>query len=377
MGFRLMRKGMLCLLVSLVGIMSVPIIASADTLWSIGDSTAVGWDGHKIVTAPYPLVAADKLHVTAHNEYSVSGAMISGHSTYQRDFSATTQLISKDKTFKTANLVLIGLGINDYLHSDNALPVVIRTLQHNVRQLKALAPQTKFYALMPQGTWEDGDTLNTIRLGGYSYLQEKQALLLAYQQLGVKPIDARVVNNFNYHKELGDHTTHPTQAAYYKIGEAVAKQIAGDGYTAKTYTGWRDKRYYIADKLANGLQTTVEGYRYFDDGVALKSRWLKRDGKTYYLAKNGAPAQGNILINHKVYAISTTSNGSNQLTDTFASRGLVKDAYVMVKDEAGRKVGWRWIKDGRLYTGEKTVNYKVYTYKNGVRQAATDGLPIK
>lgn len=115
----------------------------------------------------------------------------------------------------------------------------------------------------------------------------------------------------------------------------------------------------------------------FDDGVALKSRWLKRNGKTYYLAKNGAPAQGNILIDHKVYAISTTSNGSNQLTNTFASRGLVKDAYVMVKDATGRKVGWRWIKDGRPYTGEKTVHYKVYTYKNGIRQAATAGLPIK
>lgn len=62
------RKAMPCSAGGLVGAMSVPMTASADTLWAIGDSNCgwLGWLG-KIVTAPS--VGGSDSCMTAHNEY--------------------------------------------------------------------------------------------------------------------------------------------------------------------------------------------------------------------------------------------------------------------------------------------------------------------
>ncbi|KXU05640.1 hypothetical protein WEIDD23_01379 [Weissella sp. DD23] len=96
-------------------------------------------------------------------------------------------------------------------------------------------------------------------------------------------------------------------------------------------------------------------YYWFINGVRQNQGWRSAWGMTYYTDNTGRAVQGTYKVGSTVYDFG--NNG------TFFSRGVVKDAYVNVPG-----VGWRWVQNGKMFTGFKFYMGTFYWFENGIRQ---------
>ena len=80
--------------------------ASADEIWTIGDSTSWGWDGHSNVD-PWINQAGSDLNAYTNKNHSKSGASIqSNFRSYVKDF-------ENDPYKNRATWVVVNMGVND------------------------------------------------------------------------------------------------------------------------------------------------------------------------------------------------------------------------------------------------------------------------
>lgn len=120
----------------------------------------------------------------------------------------------------------------------------------------------------------------------------------------------------------------------------------------------------------NGFVTTSKGIYYYQDGVAVKEKWLTIDEKTYYFRKNGTAATGIYKINGVLYLF-------NKNASLAKNRWLTIDSKKYYAGENGQAaIGYKTINDkgyyfessGVMHTGFININGKRYYFgKNGVK----------
>ena len=114
-------------------------------------------------------------------------------------------------------------------------------------------------------------------------------------------------------------------------------------------------RWYDHGKLYTGFRFYMGTYYWFINGVRQNQGWRSAWGMTYYTDNTGRAVQGTYKVGSTVYDFG--NNG------TFFVRGVVKDAYVNVPG-----VGWRWVQNGKMFTGFKFYMGTYYWFNNGIRQ---------
>ncbi|MBP3854023.1 MAG: hypothetical protein IK990_00225 [Ruminiclostridium sp.] len=84
-----------------------------------------------------------------------------------------------------------------------------------------------------------------------------------------------------------------------KTVDGITYRYSDSGELKGTYTGWRN---------------TSKGKFYYKNGVKLKNKWLKINGKrAYYLLENGSAARGTMVINGRVYSFTGGGNDAGKL----------------------------------------------------------------
>lgn len=142
-------------------------------------------------------------------------------------------------------------------------------------------------------------------------------------------------------------TTHSVSAA------RITSQTTGYIKDGSRFNG--GYRWYDHGKLYTGFRFYMGTYYWFINGVRQNQGWRTAWGMTYYTDNTGRAVQGTYKVGSTVYDFG--NNG------TFFSRGVVKDAYVNVPG-----VGWRWVQNGKMFTGFKYYMGTYYWFNNGIRQ---------
>ena len=148
----------------------------------------------------------------------------------------------------------------------------------------------------------------------------------------------------------GVSTVATTQAA---SAARITSQTTGYIKDGSKYNG--GYRWYDHGKLYTGFRFYMGTYYWFINGVRQNQGWRSAWGMTYYTDNTGRAVQGTYKVGSTVYDFG--NNG------TFFSRGVVKDAYVNVPG-----VGWRWVQNGKMFTGFKFYMGTFYWFENGIRQ---------
>ena len=279
--------------------------ASADEIWTIGDSTSWGWDGHSNVD-PWINQAGSDLNAYTNKNHSKSGASIqSNFRSYVKDF-------ENDPYKNRATWVVVNMGVNDVNYGNANINQVTEEFREGLTTLKAESNTSKIIVLLSQGDWQDGDN-NTIHQGGYSMNQLRDAQRKVANDMKVTIVEP-VVNDSNHTVKLGDGTVHPTESTYQEIGHKVAQaartanqntvytpymidRLQKTGYL-NTLSGWR----WLDNGIAySGFRYYMGTYYYFINGVRQNNQWVNMWGHKYYVGSDGRAYQGVHVIDGKSY----------------------------------------------------------------------------
>lgn len=269
---------------------------SANEIWSIGDSTSVGWDGNKNVK-PWLNTSGELLGSYANNNHSKSGASIQNNfRSYVRDF-------ENDSYKSRATWVVVNMGVNDVNYGSANINQVTEEFREGLTTLKAESNTSKIVVLLSQGNWQGGNN-DTIHQGGYSMNQLRAAQRKVANDMNIQVINP-VVNDSNYSWKLGDKTVHPTESTYKEIGEKVANSVRYNNiqsvYTPyminrlqrtgylNTLSGWR---WLETGKAYTGFRYYMGTYYYFVNGVRKDNQWVSMWGNKYYVGSDGRAYQG-------------------------------------------------------------------------------------
>ena len=353
-------------------------------LWTLGDSLSVGYNGSNVVDSWSVNLHKNMDFKTLYNNHAHSGSQISG-TTQSNDpihFTRTVSEVTADPDFKNEShpVVIIELGVNDLNYSANNLGFVQQRLVENIRTLRAANPNIVIYGVLPFADYLNGG-FDTKHSGGYSYNDLVKALTDVYTGFGIP-----VLNWDNYDIDrspaaLGDKTVHPTAETYQKMSAIVAQfledhaNVLTDGsehdtnsdYTA-THEGWQ----YLDDgtaqyvtknadgklEFASGIKK-IDGVTYWFDPQTHKSGnqagEVTQNGKTYYVGKDGRLQQHYVIVNGQA-----NFYGDN---DTYYKRHSDKSGYLQMGDGS-----WKWIENGRPYTGFRSYYGAYYHFVDGERQ---------
>ncbi|MGB2509965.1 SGNH/GDSL hydrolase family protein [Leuconostoc suionicum] len=269
---------------------------SADEIWTIGDSTSVGWDGNKNVK-PWVQTSGELLGAYANGYHSKSGASIqSNFRSYVRDF-------ENDQYKSRATWVVVNMGVNDVNYGSANINQVAEEFREGLTTLKAESNTSKIVVLLSQGDWQGGNN-DTIHQGGYSMNQLRAAQRKVANDMNIQVIDP-VVNDSNYSWKLGDKVVHPTESTYQEIGTKVASSVRVNNlqsvYTSymidrlqvtgyfNTLSGWR---WLETGKAYTGFRYYTGTYYYFVNGVRQENQWVNMWGNKYYVGSDGRAYQG-------------------------------------------------------------------------------------
>lgn len=301
-------KKQILILSFFVSILFFPIPSqkiNADEIWTIGDSTSVGYDGTKNVDS-WIITAGNQLNAKPNQKYATSGTLI------QSNFRNSVLNFEKDENKNQATWVVVNMGVNDVNYGSANLNQVMEEFREGLTTLKYKSGNSKIIILLPQGTWLNGDN-DTIRQNGFSLNQLRQAQRKIAHDMNLAIVEPVVTDN-NHNEKLGDKTVHPNQKTYVEIGEKVAE-------TAKTDTKNSVYTPYMIDRLQRtGYFNTLAGYRwlekgqaysgfryymgtyyYFKNGVRQNNQWINMWGHKYYVGSDGRAYQGHHTIQNKKY----------------------------------------------------------------------------
>src|SRR5699024_12670823 len=107
-------------------------------------SLMVGWDGTKLLKKNCPKFISQDIHSRVNNDYSISGAQISGNQ-QMRTFDLTNNVskIILDPQFQSADILLLSIGVNDSNYSDNNIDYVQQRLKTNIMRLYSATTNIK------------------------------------------------------------------------------------------------------------------------------------------------------------------------------------------------------------------------------------------
>lgn len=279
----------------------------ASEVWGLGDSTSVGYDGHRNVT-PFITTTAKGLGAYANNWHTQSGSSI------QADMPRMVREFNGDKYHTRANNIVVNWGVNDANYGTSNINNVVEEYRARLSDLKAKNPQATITLVMPQGTWLNGNN-DTIRQGGYSLNQLRAQLKKVGYDMRLNIVNEGVINDANHTWKLGDGVVHPTAQSYVEIGNKVKNTIKANPRNRSVYTpytinrlqtsgyvgtlaGWR---WLEGGRAYTGMRNYMGAYYYFDKGVRQENKFVHQWNLTYYVGADGRTVQGWHTINGKVY----------------------------------------------------------------------------
>lgn len=120
-------------------------------IWIVGDSLMVGWDGTKLLKNNCPKLISQALRPKViNNRYSFSGAQISGNRNQGTvDLTNNVSQIILNSQFKSVDILLLSLGINDLNYSDNNIGYIQQRLQANIIRLKSNNSNAVIIGILP------------------------------------------------------------------------------------------------------------------------------------------------------------------------------------------------------------------------------------
>ncbi|MBU7567802.1 SGNH/GDSL hydrolase family protein [Weissella hellenica] len=243
-----------------------------ENIWIIGDSLMIGWDGNRVVSNSCPNIVRRLLQPNSLNDcYSFSGAQISGNrATKPVDLTNNVTNIINDAEFKSADYLLIALGVNDLNYSDNNIGYVQQRLQSNIYRLKQANPNLKIMGSVPF------DSYLQKKASDYTLKDLQDALKATFNSFGI-PIINWQQSPFAYSQYSLNDGVHPKTDVYQQMGYAISNFIVHN----------RNMTQNIDDKnstlfLSNGWQTNELGDRQYAHNNILLVDWQLIDGVWYY-----------------------------------------------------------------------------------------------
>ncbi|UEG66775.1 SGNH/GDSL hydrolase family protein [Weissella hellenica] len=241
-------------------------------IWIIGDSLMISWDGNRVVSNSCPNIVRRLLQPNSLNDcYSFSGAQISGNrATKPVDLTNNVTNIINDAEFKSADYLLIALGVNDLNYSDNNIGYVQQRLQSNIYRLKQANPNLKIMGSVPF------DSYLQKKASDYTLKDLQDALKATFNSFGI-PIINWQQSPFAYSQYSLNDGVHPKTDVYQQMGYAISNFIVHN----------RNMTQNIDDKnstlfLSNGWQTNELGDRQYAHNNILLVDWQLIDGVWYY-----------------------------------------------------------------------------------------------
>jgi hypothetical protein len=232
----------------------------------------IGWNGNRVVSNSCPNIVRRLLQPNSLNDcYSFSGAQISGNrATKPVDLTNNVTNIINDVEFKSADYLLIALGVNDLNYSDNNIGYVQQRLQSNIYRLKQANPNLKIMGSVPF------DSYLQKKASDYTLKDLQDALKVTFNSFGI-PIINWQQSPFAYSQYSLNDGVHPKTDVYQQMGYAISNFIVHN----------RNMTQNIDDKnstlfLSNGWQTNELGDRQYAHNNILLVDWQLIDGVWYY-----------------------------------------------------------------------------------------------
>lgn len=241
-------------------------------IWVIGDSLMIGWDGNCVVSNSCPNIVRRLLQPhSLNNCYSFSGAQISGNRTTKPvDLTNNVTNIINDAKFKSADYLLIALGVNDLNYSDNNIGYVQQRLQSNIYRLKQANPNLKIMGSVPFDSYLQKKASN------YTLKDLQNALKTTFNSFGIPVINWQQAS-FAYSQYSLNDGVHPKTDIYQQMGYTISNFIV---HNRNMVQNINDKNSALF--LSNGWQTNELGERQYSRNNILLVDWQLIDGTWYY-----------------------------------------------------------------------------------------------
>ena len=239
-------------------------------VWIVGDSLMVGWDGTKLLKKNCPKFISQDIHSRVNNDYSFSGAQISGNQ-QMRTFDLTNNVskIILDPQFQSADILLLSLGVNDLNYSDNNIGYVQQRLQTNIMRLYSANPNIKIMGLLPFASYLKDKS-------SHYRLEELQiALAKVYQSFGIPVLNWRQAG-FSYdHFSIKDGV-HPNSMTYKLMSTTIVNFMVLNRSVMPLDIS--NQSLFVS----NGWQTNEQGQRQYAKNNILLTDWQIIDQTAYY-----------------------------------------------------------------------------------------------
>lgn len=186
----------------------------------LGDSIAEGYDGHTIVSTPWPAYIANKLGWEVDNKSIGATSLVNGGN------SLLTRLESL--TYSNYDRIFLAYGTNDYGLANVSLDDFNKGYERAVKYIKGSAPNAIVYIVLPIQSWLLTDSMDVPNSQGITQNQlcnAERSLAIRTGCLFYDWRDNPVVNERNRTTYLGDTVLHPTQNTYNLLAIALIERM--------------------------------------------------------------------------------------------------------------------------------------------------------
>lgn len=186
----------------------------------LGDSIAMGYDGHTTVSTPWPAYIANKLG------WEVDNKAIGGTCVVNGGNSLLTRLESF--TYSNYDRIFLSYGTNDYGLANVSLDDFNKGYERAIKYIKGSAPNTIVYIVLPIQSWLLTDSMDVPNSQGITQNQlcnAERSLAIRTGCLFYDWRDNPVVNERNRTTYLGDSVLHPTQNTYNLLAIALIERM--------------------------------------------------------------------------------------------------------------------------------------------------------
>lgn len=306
----------------------------------LGDSIAQGYDGHAVVSTPWPAYVANKLN------WEVDNKSIGGTSAINGENSLLTRL--EGFTYSDYDRIFLAYGTNDYGLSNVSLDDFNKGYERAIKYIKGSAPNAIVYLVMPIQSWLLTDSMDVPNNQGITQNQlcdVERSLAIRTGCLFYDWRDNPVVNGRNRTTYLGDSVLHPTQNTYNLLAIALIERMINMADLVKIFNGMDDGGGNI-DKNFNTLNQELSNF--------VTSTGEQTSGVS---ALNGASLNG-------VYWSKETIGKMNILTISFQMNATVPSFtdVKLISIEALSEVPTSGVQTTTLSFSQKGKSYMIYTH---------------
>ncbi|WP_258087799.1 SGNH/GDSL hydrolase family protein [Weissella fangxianensis] len=239
-------------------------------IWIVGDSLMVGRDGTKLLKENCPKFISQVSHARVNNDYSFSGAQISGNQ-QMRTFDLTNNVskIILDPQFQSADILLLSLGVNDLNYSDNNIGYVQQRLQTNIMRLHSANLNVKIMGLLPFESYMKD------KRSYYRLAELRMALTEVYQSFGIPVLNWRQAG-FSYDYFSIKDGVHPNSMTYKLMSTTIVNFMVLNRSVMPLDIS--NQSLFVS----NGWQTNEQGQRQYAKNNILLTDWQIIDQTAYY-----------------------------------------------------------------------------------------------